>query len=415
MASSSVAALRFIRGWFRGQSLHAEWGCEAEGAGPKLGDVLETLATEGPWPPRVPGVRAETRTIGNREPIRARWYRPAKTGGPSRYRPGRPLPGWLLLHGVAVQGPDHPGLVRFATALASAGSAALIPEVPSWSRLELDPAPAGPVVAKAIRHLCADPDVLPGGVVLAGFSFGCPQALRLAAELGDSGRLRGVVGFGGYCNLPDTFRFGLAGAYTWNGRTRRLRPDPYGRWVAGANYLHRTPGFEGCQDVSKALHTLAAVAGAHGVLAWEPYYDRLKQELADALSPSSRSLFRLFAPPAGQEPDPGQAAAVAAQLAEAAESVHPLLVLPQPFDASGLPPVHLLHGRNDPLIPFTESLALERRLLEGGAGHVRTTVTRLFAHARESGSIAAQPAEALRFVRALRAMMATQRSRAAPA
>lgn len=407
MASSSIAALRFIRGWLQGRSLHAEWGREAAGKEPDLAGVRAMGSVGGPWPPGVSGVRTETRIIENGNPVRARWYGPAERNRASRRRP---LPGWALLHGVAVQGPDHPGLVRFATALASAGAAVLIPEVRAWGRLDLDPAAADPVVLETIRHMCADPEVAPGGVVLAGFSFGCPQVLRLAAKTAGSGRVRGVVGFGGYCELADALRFGLAGSYTWAGRTRRARPDPYGRWVAGANYLHRIPGFEGAEEVSEALHTLAVVAGAQGVLAWEPHYDRLKQELADTLSPGDRELFRLFAPPADQEPDPNEAATLAARLAEAAESVHPLLALPRPFDAAGMPPVHLVHGRNDPLVPFAESLALQQRLLEAGAPSVRTTVTRLVAHARESGNIAAQPAEALRFARALRAMMAMAQS-----
>lgn len=406
MASSSVAALRFVRGWLQGRALHAEWGREAAGKAPGLADVQATASVGGGWPPRVAGVRTETRVVENGEPVRARWYGPAE---PSRASRRRPLPGWTLLHGVAVQGPDHPGLVRFATALASAGAAVMIPEVRAWSRLGLDPEAADVVVRTTIRHMRADPGVAPGGVVLAGFSFGCPQALRLAAEMAGSGRVRGVVGFGGYCDLADAMRFGLSGAYAWKGRAFRARPDPYGRWVAGANYLHRIPGLQGAAEVSEALRTLAAVAGAQGVLAWEPHYDRLKQELAGALSPAGRQLFRIFAPPAGQEPDPEEASALAARLAEAAESVHPLLALPRPFDAAGMPPVHLVHGRSDPLIPFTESLALEQRLLEAGAPSVRTTVTRLVAHARESGSIAAQPAEALRFALALRAMMTMHR------
>lgn len=400
MAGPGVRTCRFVRGWFKGTALHDNWG---QGGGdpdnrPGAGDLDIDLPArqESAWPPRIPGVRTETRTIGDgdADPIMARRYSPA-----SRAAAG-PLPAWLLLHGAAVQGPDHPALMRFAAALAYSGSVVLIPEIPGWSRLDLNPEHADGVLARALPYLAGDPGVVPGGVVLAGFSFGCSQAVRIAAKLAGDGHVRGVVGFGGYCDLDTAVRFGLTGEYAWRGRTRRAQPDPYGRWVLGGNYLG--------PPVSDALLKLAALAGARGVMAWEPYYDDAKESLARALPPDSRRLFRLFAPPASSEPEPAEAARAAASLARAARSTHPLLVLPRSFDGAALPSVHLLHGRGDPLVPFTETLALERRLLDAGVRRVATTVTGLIAHARESGPMAAQPLEALRFLRAMRNLMSLQ-------
>ena len=41
----------------------------------------------------------------------------------------RPLPGWIVLHGITVPGRHHPGMVRFASSLAASGALVLIPEV----------------------------------------------------------------------------------------------------------------------------------------------------------------------------------------------------------------------------------------------------------------------------------------------
>ena len=385
---------RFLRGWFRGQALHAEWGSGEGKAGADGGSA---------WPPEVAGVRAETREVAShpwsgRPPVRARWY--------VGERAQRPLPGWLLLHGVAVQGPDHPALVRFAAAVASSGAAVMVPEVPTWSRLDLDPAPADPIVERAVEYLIEDSMVAPGGVTLAGFSFGCPQAIRLAAELGTAGRLRGVVGFGGYCDLEAAVRFGLTGAYEHEGRPRRAEPDPYGRWVLGANYLHRTPDCEGAEEASEALRALAREAGERGLLAWDPFYDAMKSELAAPMSARNRELFRVFAPPAGAEPDAAAAERIVPLIARAARRAHPHLELPRSLDVAALPPVRLLHGLDDPLVPFTETLALERRLREAHpAVDLRTTVTSLFGHAREAAPMRSRPGEAVRFLAAMREML----------
>lgn len=407
MAGPGVRTYRFVRGWFNGASLHENWGQDGDDPDKRPGaadlDIDMPALRKGTWPPRIPGVHTETRTIGGgagdqerdfADPVMARWYSPASPTDDG------PLPAWLLLHGAAVQGPDHPALMRFAAALAYSGSVVLIPEISGWSRLDLNPEHADGPVARALEYLAGNPGVLPGGVVLAGFSFGCPQVIRIAADLAGAGHIRGVVGFGGYCDLSTAVRFGLAGEYVWRGRTCRAQPDPYGRWVLGGNYLE--------PPVSDALLKLAALAGARGVMAWEPYYDDAKEALARAMPPDGRRLFRVFAPPASAEPEPEEAARAAASLARAAHSAHPLLVLPRSFDGGALPPVHLLHGRGDPLVPFTETLALERRLLEAGVPGVATTVTGLIAHARESGRMAAQPLEALRFLRAMRNLMSLQ-------
>jgi pimeloyl-ACP methyl ester carboxylesterase len=64
-------------------------------------------------------------------------------------------------------------------------------------------------------------------------------------------------------------------------------------------------------------------------------------------------------------------------------------------------PVRLMHGRGDALIPFTETLRMERAL--AGTTDVRATVTRLFAHTNEDDfpGIVGRARESGRFVRFL--------------
>ena len=186
-----------------------------------------------------------------------------------------PRPGWVLLHGATRPGPHHPEIVRCAMALAGAGGVVLIPEVTAWRQLDLDPAPARRALALAARQQHRDPQVGPGGTVLAGFSFGCPQAIASGAELAPAGMVRGVLGYGGYHSLDSAIRFGLTGRYERRGRTEKLHPDPYGRWVVAANFLHRIPGMDRAEDVSRALRRLAAFAGDMGF----PAYARGERQL----------------------------------------------------------------------------------------------------------------------------------------
>lgn len=350
-------------------------------------------------PPRtpMPGVHVEDEVIvDGRRALHARRYRLASARSPG--------PGWVLLHGATRPGPDHPAIVRFAAALARVGAVVLVPDIPAWRKLELDPAPAQAALVRAAGHLCRDAAVRPGGVVLAGLSFGFPQVLRVGARLAGDGLVRGLVGFGSYCRLPDAVRFGLTGQFRWRGGIEYLRPDPYGRWVVAANYLHRTAGYEDAACVSRALGRLATLAGEHRIMSWDPGYDHVKEELSESLPAAFRELFRLFAPPADREPQPGPALEMAPLLADAARKTHPNLEPPVSFGDNPPPPVHLVHGRQDHLIPFTETLALQRGLR--GKADVSATVTGLFAHSRAAGAVAARTRESLHFFAGLKRALA---------
>lgn len=378
--------IRYLRGWTRGRHLSESDDSPA--------------ASIDPAKITVPDIHIEDLSIGNgTSALGARRY--------SRATQRSPAPGWVLLHGVTRPGPDHPAIVRFASALACAGAAVLVPDISAWRRLDLDPGPARSALIRAAKHMCSDPAVRPGGVVLVGLSFGFPQVLRVGGQLAAEGLVRGLAGFGSYCRLADTLRFGLTGQFRWRGTTRYLRPDPYGRWVVAANYLHRVPGYGDAECVSSALRRLAILAGERRIMSWDPGYDVAKDDLAAALPATHRPLFRLFAPPADREPEPGPAREMTFLLAEAARRTHPELQPPvDSNDANAPPPVRLLHGRRDHLIPFTETLALERLLRK--RMDISATVTGLFAHSRESGRTTSRVHESVRFFRGLKEVIALQ-------
>ena len=302
--------------------------------------------------------------------VRARIYAPPRSG---------PHPTWILLHGVTRPGLDHPQLVRFASALASSGALVFIPEVPEWKALRLAPDLALPTLAASLQKLDEVPAVKRGKYGLIGFSFGGPQAMIAASHEAVADQVAGVVSFGGYCDLESTVRFQFTGEDEGNRRRRRVRPDPYGRWVVGANFLTASPGFADAQDVAQALWELAAAAGDRRAPAWSPEYDALKARLRDGIVPERRELFDCFAPPAESDPDRKMVDALVPALVEGGRRSAPLMD-PLPFLGRVRHRVEILHGRDDRLSPFTESERLARALPGDVEAHV--TVTGLFSHSR---------------------------------
>jgi dienelactone hydrolase len=316
----------------------------------------------------------------------------------------RPRTGWVVLHGITRPGRRHPGLLRFARALASTGGRVLVPEIPPWTRLRFDPHPAQEVLARAVRVLADSAETATGGVVLAGFSFGGPQALLAASGTKLAPHLKGVVSWGGYGSLHRAVDFQFSGEHRWEDRKETLRPDPYGRWVLGANYLTLVPGLEDREELASALHRLAAEAGDRQVPALGPELDPLKLELRRKLAPRDRDLFDLFAPPWDQDPDPEAGRELGRAIAEVARRETPLLD-PVPGMGEIGPGVRLLHGRSDRLIPYTETLHLEEALKDR-TRDLDTGITGLFAHSGQEGGggLISRVREGANFIRVLRSV-----------
>ncbi len=280
-------------------------------------------------------------------------FRPARAG---RY------PGWAVLHGLTWTGREHPSLVRFASAIAAAGNVVLVPDIPEWRALRVAPEITGETILAAVRALHERADVDPDRVGLFGFSFGATQALIAAARPEVQKLLRAIVAWGGYCDVHRLFVYGMVGEHELDGVQYYNPPDPYGQWVMAGNYLAGIPGHEQDTDVAAALFALAQESGERRVYAWDPVYDASKARLRETLPAEKRPLFDMIAPPSGSGRDHVDfLRAKSLDLADAALRADPLLD-PQPFLPDVGVPVLLAHGRDDRLMPFTESIRLSRAL-----------------------------------------------------
>jgi dienelactone hydrolase len=344
-------------------------------------------------------VEAESFYLRGSEQLPATVYRPAS--GP------RDLPGWVVLHGLTRPGRAHPSLKRFARAVASAGNVVLVPEIPEWRDLHVAPDITIDTIRQAVRALQQRDDVKHEHVGLFGFSFGATQALVAAADEETAALLSGVACWGGYYDLLRLFRFGLTGLHEIDGTSYHTEPDPYGTWIMAGNYLPRVPGYENTAVVARALHDLALEAGERGVYAWDPMFDASKLRLRATLPAEHHELFDLLAPQTTEpRTENGLVLQLAEELADTALSIDPLLD-PQPFLGDVRVPILFAHGRDDRLIPFTETIRLGRAV---PAERIRSlTITALFQHSggtqRGLGTIGVAR-EGARFAMLLRRVLA---------
>jgi pimeloyl-ACP methyl ester carboxylesterase len=200
----------------------------------------------------------------------------------------------------------------------------------------------------------------------------------------------------------------ITGQHEGRGRQYRYTPDPYGRWIVGAQMLPTIEDDaygtrEQRQRAADALHQLAVTAGQNGALAREPVYDHLIGQLRRTVPSTALPAWDLLVSmSANLVPNPAAGLALADALAEAALNAEPLL---NPADRLGRlrVPVVLLHGRQDRLVPFTESLRLADML--PAVVPRRVTITRLLGHAKMQD--AGTPLNPLSFAAEARRFVAT--------
>ena len=251
-------------------------------------------------------------------------------------------PGLVLVHGLSPEGKEDPRLQEAARLLARAGWAVAVPTVEGLTVLRLRPDDSGAVSA-AISALHA------AGyrASLLGVSLGAGPALLAAADASVADGVVAILALGGYASATELLRFTLTGAYAFESETGRAP-------------VHE----EAIAQFARANRELVDAAGRRLVDSRDPAaFDRLAAELP----PPTRALLDALSP--------GRI-------------------------VGGLrAPLFLIHGRQDPAVPFTESRRLAAAARAAGRP-VRVAIVGAVSHV-EAGSRAAGLADLARLWAAL--------------
>jgi len=257
------------------------------------------------------------------------------------YEPGgKTRAAMVLVPGAAVLGRDEPRLKALARTFARAGFVVLVPELPEVRRLALSRADADRVAA-ALRYLHKSLPAEPLGV--AAVSYAVAPAVIAALEEDLVGKVAFVVGIGGYRDAEAAIRFVTTGVFRPTGEAREFRapPNNYGRWafvLANAGRL----------DDKNDAALLQAIAQAR-------FRDPSANvaPLAAKLGPDGRAVLALV-----ENRDPDAVTRLVGALPESVQREIDGLNLAL-YDLSKFKgDLILVHGRGDPLVPYSESQAL---------------------------------------------------------
>ncbi len=273
-----------------------------------------------------------------------------------------PRMGVVLLPGAARAGKDDPRLVEFAAWLASAGFVVLVPDVERLRQLQLR-ADIIDRVVDALRHMTSSPELAPHGRVgLVALSVAAGPALlaALAPEVRD--RVAFVLLIGGYHDLLATLTFSITGYFQADGQWQQREPKDLGKWVFVLSNADRVRD----ENDRRLLMEMARLR----------VEERDPSVLAPRLGAEGQNVYRFVS-----NRDPQKSAQLFAALPPAVtaevEALSPSKRNLTPLRAR----VILVHGYDDAIIPYTESIALAQALpddrvslfLVDGLAHVDLT------------------------------------------
>ncbi len=264
------------------------------------------------------------------------------------YTAGTVRAGLVLVPGVAEVGKDDPRLVAFANTLARARFAVLVPDIASLRALHVRPRDAREI-AGAVRRL-SGADGTAVGVVAISYAAG--PAILAALEDDMRGKIRFILAIGGYYDMEAVVTFFTTGYHRDRpgGKWRYRRPNAYGKWVFVKSNAGR---FDDPRDraaltamARRKMRDLNADVG----------------DLVARLGPEGKSLHALL-----RNRDPDAVSGLIAALPRRLRDDLAGLDLSR-RDLSRLTArLYLIHGRDDAIIPATESRALRAAAPEGGA------------------------------------------------
>lgn len=305
-------------------------------------------------------------------------YLPAALDGCAAWLPAQsgegaarcPRAALVAVPGAVPQGKDDPRMVAFATTLARAGFAVMVPDLAGYRQLRIRPADAREI-ADAFAWISRQPELAPDGRAgMFAFSYSVGPAVLAALQDDIRERVRFIVGLGGYHDLPRAMLFFTTGWFEHEGAWQHITPDDTGRMVlaySSLDYLAPAPDRE-VFDRMVALRMR------------DPQADLAP--LAARLSPGAQAVYALAV-----NNDPARFAELFARLPRAMREDIERLDLARHDLAPLQARLILVHGINDNLIPWPESRALAAAAPAGQArvflirrvlGHVDLGVSALF-------------------------------------
>ena len=288
------------------------------------------------------------------------------------YRPtGTATRAVVVFPGIHSGGVDEPRLAAFSRRLAATGATVLSVPLPDLRVYAITPRSTDMAEDVAV-WMASRRDLAPSGrVAIAGISFGGGLALVAAGRPSLAGKVDFVVSLGGHGDLPRVLHYLCTGQLP-DGTTRP--PHDYGLAVL---LLAALPHFVPPHQLDPLRRAIVTYLDASGAESTDPA--RSKTLLADAeteanaLAEPATTVMRWVTT--------RDAKTVGPMLLPYLEELGGAAALSPERSPAATAPVFLLHGRDDNVIPSTETTSVAAYLHAAGNQHVVWLLSPIISHA----------------------------------
>lgn len=262
----------------------------------------------------------------------------------------------IIFPGASPFAEDHPGLIKLGRALAAGGITAIAPRIPPLKILQLREDIQGYFIHFYHWYL----DKHPGEKVsTAGLSYGGSTVMSMVLDTRMGHRAPSkVLVYGTYCNLDTALDFLLTGEIPDKEAVVKLPTNTWAIIVMFHNFLNRVdPGYP-IDAIARVLKLRVAVKEDEAL------------ELAKTLgNPQRDMLLALLL----DQPHPEITRLIHMIVNTCREELVPLS--PNAWCSKLQPMIFLMHGTNDAMVPYTESILLSEKIPNN-----RLLISQLYKH-----------------------------------
>jgi pimeloyl-ACP methyl ester carboxylesterase len=266
------------------------------------------------------------------------------------YEPAQAKAALVLAPGLGREGRRDARLVAFASALAGVGYRVLVPDVPNFQAQRVAASDSA-VLADSVRYLLVRQNDR-GSVGIAAISYAAGPAVIAALDPDIAGRVSAVAAIGGYFDTRSVVTFFTTGYFreTPDAPWQRRVPNAYGKWVFVLANAERVADARDRTSLDAMARRKLADLNA-GI-----------DDLGIALGAEGKSVLDLLA-----NSDPGRVPDLIDALPPGVRADLDGLSLARRDLSKLQAELVLIHGRDDAIIPYVESVALARAAPAGQA------------------------------------------------
>ena len=267
------------------------------------------------------------------------------------YQPGEtPLAGIVLIPGVAQHGRDDTRLVAFANTLARNRFIVLVPDIPNLRDFKVQ-AEDSRTIAAAFLYLIARPEFpAQRQVGIAAMSYAVGPAILAALEPKIRERANFVFSVGGYYDVEQVVTFFTTGYFQNKSEWQFLEPNEYGKWVfvlSNVDHLKDPMDKDNFFKIAqRKMNNPNAVI----------------DDLVTDLTLEANSILRLL-----ENKDPELVSKLIDNLPSSIRNELDALNISNKDLTQLKAQLILLHGTDDNIIPYTESIALANAAINNEA------------------------------------------------